>query len=147
MTLSTAPSRIVIDTNVWISALVFGGMPRQVFELALQQGTAIIASEAIFTEARRILNRKFPDFVDDFETLIPALGSTLHVVPLGTITVSASCDPDDNAIIETALVAQAPVVISGDKDLLGLETYQSVTFLTPKSYYEHSVGPPAARPS
>ena len=58
--------RIVIDSHIWISALVFGGKPRCIFERAVVDGWTIITSEEIFTEVRRILTAKFVDFVDDF---------------------------------------------------------------------------------
>ena len=134
MTSSTVPSLIVIDSNVWVSALVFGGIPRRVFELVIEQGISIAASEAIFTEVRRILHQKFPDFIDDFEALLVALSANLRVVSLGEITVQASRDPDDNAVIETALKGHASFVISGDKDLLVLKEYLSVSFLTPTEF-------------
>lgn len=134
MTSSNEPSIIVIDSNVWVSALVFGGMPRRVFELAIEQGISIATSEAIFTEVRRILHQKFPDFVDDFEALLVALSANIRIVTLGEVTVQASRDPDDNAVIETALKGQAPLVISGDKDLLVLKKHLSISFLTPAKF-------------
>lgn len=134
MTSSNKPSRIVIDTNVWISALVFGGAPRAVFEHALRQGVTIVVSEAILTEVRRTLHDKFPDFLDDFEALLVALSSIVSVVPLGEITIRVSRDPDDNAIIETAVIGNASVTISGDKDLLSLQDYEGVTFIMPSKY-------------
>lgn len=134
MTSSSAPSRIVVDSNVWVSALVFGGAPRAVFEQALRQGTAIVVSEAILAEVRRTLHSKFPDFVDDFEALLVALSGIVRVVPLGEITVHASRDPDDDVIIETAITGSASMVISGDKDLLSLKKFRSVAFITPSEY-------------
>ena len=62
--------RLVVDSNVWISALVFGGNPRKLLELVAQEGHFIVTCEELFTETRRILHTKFPDFINDFDNLL-----------------------------------------------------------------------------
>lgn len=138
MTASIASTRVVIDSNVWISALVFGGQPRKVFERIIQQGQLIICSEAIVTEIRRVLSRKFPDFVHDFELLLIALERVIITIPLGSITIAVCRDVDDNKILETAVLGDAEVIISGDNDLLILEHYQSIAIVTPNRWLETS---------
>jgi len=125
--------RLVIDSNVWISALVFGGNPRKLLELVVRQGHTIVASEEIFSETRRVLNNKFPDFVDDFEKLIVVLKPHMSMAKLGSIDVKVSRDPNDDYIIETALTGGAKYIVSGDKDLLELNNYQEIIICDPKS--------------
>lgn len=135
MTRSTPdPDRIVIDSNVWISALVFGGGPRQVFETVVRDGLRVVVSVEILTEIRRVVAAKFPEFVDDVETLLGVLHDDLDTVPLGAITVEVSRDPDDNRVLETAILGGAAVIVTGDRDLLVLGTYEGVTITTPQTW-------------
>lgn len=129
--------RIVIDSNVWISALVFGGKPRQIFERAIADGWTIIVSEEIFTEVRRVLNAKFADFVDDFESFQAILQPYMIKVRLGRVRVTASRDEDDNRVIETALIGSAAYIISGDKDLSVLLKYKQIVIFTPTDFIDN----------
>lgn len=133
MTPSTA-DRIVIDSNVWISALVYGGNPRRVIELVVQQGTRVVMSEELLTEIRRVLTTKFPEFLADFEALYAALGNFITLVPLGAHTVTICRDPADNMVLETALAGQAQVVVSGDNDVLVLRQYRAIRIVTAANY-------------
>ena len=126
--------RIVIDSNVWISALVFGGKPRHIFELVITDGWTIIVSEEIFTEVRRTLNDKFDDYVDDFAIFQAVLQPYTTKVQLGSVKVSASRDQDDNRIIETALIGNASYIVTGDKDLTIISKYNNIKILTPTEF-------------
>lgn len=128
--------RIVIDSNVWVSALVFGGKPRHIFERVIADGWTIIVSEEIFTEVRRVMTAKFADFVDDFESFQAVLQPYTVKVQLGSIKVSACRDEDDNRVIETTLIGDASHIITGDKDLLVLSNYKKVTILRPSDFLE-----------
>jgi putative PIN family toxin of toxin-antitoxin system len=128
--------KIVIDSNVWISALVFGGKPRHIFERAIADGWTIIVSEEIFTEVRRVLTIKFTDFLDDFESFQAILQTYTTKVKLGSVKVSACRDEDDNRVIETALIGNAEYIISGDKDLLDLLKYKKITITNPSDFLE-----------
>lgn len=126
--------RIVIDSNVWISALVFGGKPRQVLERCVQSGIQIALSEEIITEVRRNIRRKFAHFLPDFESLLIALDGHIERVALGSITISVSRDPDDNHVIETAAISNADYIVSGDKDLLVLQRHETIRIVTPGEF-------------
>lgn len=128
--------RIVIDSNVWVSALVFGGKPRHIFERVIADGWTIIVSEEIFTEVRRVLAVKFADFVDDFESFQAVLQPYTLKVQLGSIKVSACRDEDDNRVIETALIGTTSHIITGDKDLLVLSNYKKIIILEPSDFLE-----------
>jgi putative PIN family toxin of toxin-antitoxin system len=136
MTPSTAdlPGQLVVDSNVWISALVFGGAPRQVFEAIVRDGLRLVVSAEILTEVRRVVGVKFPDFTDDVEALIGVLHDHLASVALGSITIDVCRDPDDNRVLETAILGEAEAIVSGDKDLLVLEGYESVAIITPQDW-------------
>ena len=125
--------RIVIDSNVWISALVFGGNPRKLLETIVRNGHEVVVSEEIFTETRRILHKKFPDFIEDFKDLIEVLKPFTHTVKLGSVTVKISRDSADDFILETAIIGNTKYIVSGDKDLLVLDEYKDIRICNAKT--------------
>lgn len=125
---------IVIDSNVWISAIVFGGTPRRLIEKIVRDGDSIVVSEEIFTEVRRVLSVKFNDFKADFENLKAILQLYIIKVDLGQIRISVCRDEDDNRVIETAIIGQAEVIVTGDKDSLVLLEYDEITIQKPTDF-------------
>ncbi len=134
MTLSIPQANVVVDSNVWISALVFGGEPRRVFEALLQRGDYLVVSAELLSEIRRIINRKFPDVSDDFEALLVVFQYLIVTVTLGSLTITVCRDPDDNKILETAVLGRATMLISGDNDLLVLHPYDSIQIVRPGAW-------------
>ncbi len=129
---------VVVDSNVWISALVFGGAPRRVFETIVQDGERLVVSAEILTEIRRVVAAKFPDFAEDVEVLLHILRDLMDVVPLGTVTIDVCRDPDDNRVLETAILGGAVAIVSGDRDLLDLGGFQGTRILSPADWLERA---------
>jgi putative PIN family toxin of toxin-antitoxin system len=128
--------RVVLDTNVIVSALVFGGVPRGILELAEAGQFELFYSQPIQTEVRRVLAEKFDWPQAMLQQALPVVWSmgtlvapviTLHAVP---------ADPDDNRILECAVEARAQFVVSGDHHLLALQTYKSIPIVTPRQFIE-----------
>lgn len=130
------PKRIVIDTNVYLSALLFGGNPRKVVETALLDGDIVIISEEIYTEMRKVISKKFPEFLVDYNAFEAVLREHTILISLGFVSVTVCRDPKDNVILETAKVGDCNVIVTGDKDLLQLNTYQDISILTPKKFIQ-----------
>lgn len=126
--------RAVLDTNVIVSALVFGGVPRGVLELAEAGRCEFCYSEPIQTEVRRVLSDKFDWPQEMLHEVLPVVWSmgTL-VVPCVTIAAVPD-DPDDNRILECAVEAQAQVIVSGDRHLLALGEYKSISISSPRQF-------------
>ncbi len=118
--------RLVIDSNIWISALVFGGNPRRLLESIVSSGHRIVVCEELFTETRRVLHKKFPEFVENFEELALILQPLTEKVKLGSISIKATQDAKDDYIIETAVIGGAEYIVTGDKDLLVLSKYKNI---------------------
>ncbi len=125
---------IVIDSNVWISALIFGGNPGKILKLFVDNKVEVVMSEEIITELRRIIINKFPLFVNSLNLLEASLRKDTVFVQLGSITIDASRDVDDNRILETAYIGKAKYIISGDKDLLVLKKYEDIKILSPVDF-------------
>jgi len=128
--------RIVADTNVIVSALVFGGVPRQVLELADTGRCELFFSEAIQTEVRRVLAEKFGWERAMLQKVLPVLWSTGEMVVPRVAVRAVSDDPDDDRILECALEADADFLVSGDRHLLRLQIYKSIAIVSPRQFIE-----------
>lgn len=123
--------RVVFDSNVYISALLFDGPPRQIMELAIERHVVLIASDAIITETARKLRDKFswPDHrIEQFVRATSKLAE-LHGSKKRLSIVS---DEPDNRVLECAVEGDADLIISGDKHLLRLKSYKNIPIQKPK---------------
>lgn len=128
--------RVVIDTNVWLSGLVFGGKPAEIIDLFEKGGFHLIVSEELLSELRRILNRRFRAFAPRLPQLEASIRSGACEVKLGSAPVAASRDHNDDMFIETAMLGGADFIVSGDNDLLAIGQYQGIQILTPAEFLE-----------
>ena len=128
--------RIVLDTNVIVSARVFGGVPRGVLELAEAGQCELFYSEPIQTEVRRILAEKFDWSQAMLQQVLPVLWGIGTLVVPRTILNAVPTDPDDNRIVECAVEARARAIVSGDHHLLALQSYKSIPIVAPRQFLE-----------
>ncbi|MBE5231943.1 MAG: putative toxin-antitoxin system toxin component, PIN family [Microcystis sp.] len=130
------PNRVVIDTNVFISALLNPlGTPKKVINIAVSQFT-ILQSEATYQElATRISKNKFDKYLekDDKLDFLSSLKNRSLFVDIWHETRVCS-DLDDNKFLELAVSGMAQYIITGDKDLLILNTYQGIPIITPAEF-------------
>lgn len=119
--------KAVLDTNVVISAIIFGGNPRRVLNLAIEGKIGLFFSEPMFEEIREILGgRKFrftAPQLSAVERELEAISETVY--PNESVNVVQD-DPDDDLFIECALAADADYIVSGDKHLLDLKKYGKI---------------------
>lgn len=125
---------MVIDTNVYLSALVYGGNPRRIVEMIVSGEITVIVSEHIFVEMRRIILKKFPQFEPEYRALEMFLHDNTIAVPLGGVEVAVCRDPKDNAVLETATTGDCNAIVTGDADLLTLGNYNSIAIVTPAAF-------------
>lgn len=126
--------RIVLDTNVWLSGLVFGGQPERLLRLFVDDQVIVVISEELLSELRRIVNQKFPLYVPQLKLLEASIRKDAELVKLGNKKVTVSRDQDDNKVIETALIGKCSHIVSGDKDLLVIEKYHDLSIMTPDEF-------------
>ena len=89
MTPSPKP-KVVIDTNIWISGLIFGGIPAKVIELFVNGDIVLITSEENISELRRKVHQRFPLFVPQLPILEASIKDQAIIVKLGTYKVDTS---------------------------------------------------------
>jgi uncharacterized protein len=124
--------KVVLDTNVLISAFIFpGGTPEDVYRLGLEGRVDLVTSPVLLAEFGRILADKFGWEPDRTEAAVAHVARIAIVVqPKERVTVIAS-NPADDRVLETAAEAHAEVICSGDKHLLRLGTWRAIRILTP----------------
>jgi putative PIN family toxin of toxin-antitoxin system len=129
--------KVVLDTNILISAILFGGKPRRVLELALRREIKICVSEPILEELKGVLRRpKFDLNAEIIQTILTELISLADFVhPSQKIKVVIE-DPDDNRIIECAFEARADYIVTGDSHLLNFGRFKDILIVTPDKFLE-----------
>jgi putative PIN family toxin of toxin-antitoxin system len=129
-------NRVVLDTNVYISALMFGGLPGSLLALAFVQAFTLIISSPLLEELDEKLRGKFGVSVEDAAFVRSRLESVAQVVePRGTLRVIPE-DPDDNRVLECAVEGKADYIVSGDQHLLNLGKYQGISIVTVRKFMD-----------
>jgi uncharacterized protein len=131
--------RIVLDTNVIVSALVFGGVRRAVLELAETGQCQLFYSESIQGEVRRVLSEKFGWAPAMLQEVLPVLWSKGELVVPQTEIHAVPDDPDGDRILECAVAAKASFIVSGDRHLIALRSYKSISVVTPRQFLENHI--------
>ena len=126
--------RIVVDTNVVISGVFFGGAPRRVVEAIIDGEVEASASPEIVEEygeiVEEMISRKQGRFrSDDFSVFV----ASLDVIE-PTTNVVLCRDPDDDKFISCAIDSGALYIVSGDKDLLVIGHYAGVDIVTASDF-------------
>ena len=126
--------RVVLDTNIYISAVLFGGKPRDIINLVRNKKIELLISDYILWEIREVLNNKFS--VPDTRLNIiehDILSMSQIIAPHSNVKVIID-HRADNAIINCAIDGDASIIITGDKHLLKLKTYGRIKILTPNAF-------------
>jgi putative PIN family toxin of toxin-antitoxin system len=130
--------RVVLDTNVLISALAFpGSKPDQILARVRRGELDLYLSPAILSELERVLRDKFRFGRQEVAARVRAIRRMAHMVhPVERIAVVSAKD-DDNRILECAVAAQAEFLVTGDKaHLLPLKSYRGTRIITPDQLLE-----------
>jgi putative PIN family toxin of toxin-antitoxin system len=127
--------KVVIDTNVLISALNFGGKPAQILRLFIRGEIEVYISSFILNELKRILREKFEWEEDRIADVIRRIREkAIEVHPKRKVLLIKE-KRDDNRILECALEGKARYIISGDKrHLLPLKKYRGIKILSPGEF-------------
>ena len=126
--------RLVLDTNVIVSALLFDGIPEKVVLETLIGKAKSITSPFIIEEVSRILGTKFGTKSEDIQRLQKLLATSeiQYFQPFLTVVK----DDPDNRILETAIRGKADCIITGDKLLLKLGSYRGIKIVKPADFLD-----------
>lgn len=122
--------RLVLDTNVMISAILSDGAPRRVLSRCLRHDAILLQSPATLQELAGVLRRpKFHLAEDEIHRILAAVASVAEVVDTTTQLHVVSSDPDDDRFLELALDGRADRIISGDRHLLDLKSFRGIPIM------------------
>lgn len=129
--------KVVFDTNIYISALIFGGNPRNCLELARHGEAELFTSGVILLEISQKLKNKFKWKDQEVFDVIEGLSKFIKkVTPREKLSV-IKADPTDNKILECAKEAKADFIVSGDvKHLLFLKNFGKIKIVNAKQFLD-----------
>ena len=131
--------RVVLDTNVLISAALSpNGSPRAVIDAVRLENGVLLFSDETFDELRSRFHRP------KFDRYIGQEGRAIYLAQLEAVSEWVSIagaklgcrDPDDDKLLETALMGEADCLITGDRDLLEMSPFHAIPILTPASFLD-----------
>ncbi len=134
--------RVLLDTNVLVSAVLFGGLPRRLLQRALRGEFEVVTSPRLMAEFEEILTARFglpPEIAEAARSEYEQVA--LLVRPRRVPRVVR--DPDDNEVLAATMSGDAGLIVTGDRDLLVLREYESRRILTPRQsdeYVEETLG-------
>ena len=117
--------RVLLDTNVLISAILFGGVPRQLLEAALAGDIDLITSQPLLAELETVFTRKFEfptSMTASIRSELEGLSEVVEPVQIERVTRTVA----DDLVLATALAGGAEVLVTGDRELLGMESYEGI---------------------
>jgi putative PIN family toxin of toxin-antitoxin system len=137
-------TRAVLDTNTIISGLFWQGAPRIVLDEASLKTFALLMSDELLNELNEVLAR------EKFSRLRTGLGKSaaeitsdlltvIELVPSADIPPNAVRDPKDQKILACAIGGQADCIVSGDKDLLILGSFQNIPVMNATRFLQYLV--------
>lgn len=128
--------RIVIDTNVLVSGLLWHGPSRGLWNQVLNAQAELFTTQVLLDEFAEVIAR--PKFIDILERagrtaqqLIADLRDTVEIVMPAPLPQPVSRDPDDDHVLAAAIAARAGMIVTGDQDLLVLGSYEGIAIMTP----------------
>lgn len=132
----TAQRRLVLDTNLLVSGMLFrGSTPRKAIDKALNEGLLLASRETLAELLEVFQNPKFDRAarLELRESLVREYALRCRIVSIHS-TIRACRDPRDNKFLELAVDGQADLILTGDRDLLALHPFRGIPVITPTQY-------------
>ncbi len=126
--------RIVFDSNVIIAAFASRGLCNSLFEMSVEKYTIVI-SEHIINEVRTAFSKKLKMQDKIIVEIIDYLHEFCELQSYTPLRKSISRDKDDDEILALASSQKVDYIITGDKDLLVLETLDTSKIITPRDFW------------
>jgi putative PIN family toxin of toxin-antitoxin system len=129
--------KIVIDTNIYISAIFWAGKPREIVDLGRDKKILIFTSSEIEKEIAEKLRTKFKLNEEEVNRIL--LDFSTFTLPVEVVhqIQAITDDPDDNKFIECAIECGAGYIISGDRHLLKLKEYAGIKILKASEFLKN----------
>ena len=129
--------KIVIDSNVFISSIFWGGHPREVFERVINGFDELYITDEILTEIASVMSgSKFNVNSTEIEDYVKIIEKYSKKIESKTIPKPISRDKKDDKLLQCGLDGNVDYIVTGDKDLLVLIEYETIKIIKPKDYLE-----------
>lgn len=125
--------RVLLDTNILISAFQFGGTPFYVFEYILSKRVIGITSDELLVELLGVFRRKFQLDRDTIALAEKKVRRAFRIVA-PTVSLDVLNDVDDNRVLEAAITGHCDYIVTGDTDLLNLKQFRGIAIVTPAEF-------------
>lgn len=125
--------KIVLDTNVLVSGIFWGGVPEKILEQAIVGEIQLYATESILDEYFRIIDKigkKDKDLASQWKMLLVKIIKVIRA----DVKIEICRDPKDNMFLECAVASRAKYIVSGDDDLISLVSIEKTLIITAKEY-------------
>lgn len=132
--------KVIIDTNVFVSALIQRSYPHLIVrDLFIEERIQLCVSDELLAEYYEVLSRpkfsRFPDFFIRAEGLLADIDRRA-VKYYPTMKINLISDQDDNKILELAEESRADFIVTGNTNDFTFSEYNGTRILTPKEYWE-----------
>lgn len=122
--------RVVFDTNIVISGILWSGTPHLLMQMAVSKQIKAIISETMLDELEDVIER--PKFIDRLKLI--GKSSAEAVESYAAITEIVDADEDDDHVLACALSSHADFIVSGDPHLLEIKHYKNIPILTASEF-------------
>jgi putative PIN family toxin of toxin-antitoxin system len=129
--------RVVLDTNVFISGVFFGGPPHRILQGWRDGRVKLVLSPEILDEYRRVaaeLKTQFPAV--DLTAILELLMVAAEMHQVEPLPEAVCADPDDDKFLACARASGSRLIVSGDKHLLDVAGYQGIEILKPRPFVD-----------
>ncbi|MBU0568159.1 putative toxin-antitoxin system toxin component, PIN family [bacterium] len=135
---------VVFDTNVMVSALLWTGLPHRLLGLVESKEIELCATIEMLNELEVALAyEKFKPRIQMLETTVTELLESMsQIVTIFSQEVKVKVveiDPDDDIFLSCALSSGAKYLVSGDRHLLDIGSFEEVNILSPRDFYEQAI--------
>ena len=131
--------RVVVDTNVLMSGIFFGGVPGRVLQAWVDGRFELVLSPDILEEYHAVgshLALRYPERADALAPVLALVAMNATLVDARRLTERVSEDPADDAFLAAAVAAGVPVIVSGDRHLLDVSGWRDIAVLTPRKFVD-----------
>lgn len=146
--------KVVLDTNIWVSAIIWGGLSEKLIELSKSHKITIVITNELLQELENTLNKnKFKNYLTQMNLksseIIDLVQELVDVYPCNLLNVTQTIldsknswgkmleqlrDPNDAIVILAAIATEAEIIITGDKDLLILNQISDIPILNVRDF-------------
>ena len=129
--------RVVLDANIYISALLVGRGCEEILTLGRTGVIQVLSSPEIIDEVASVLRRKFRWSPEDILPFLDEARDLCRMIPFDPAEVQFPADPADAKILACVVAGNADVIVTGDKKhLLPLKRYRGIPIVSPAEFLE-----------